>query len=228
MPASKAGIHSENKQRTASDERRGRGRPARLSREKILEAARTFRPEDLTVPGLAKALGVPTSSLYHHIDSREDVLLQLARESATKLEFPPADPANWKQWLRKAAFCLLDFHKEYLLSTDGKMGSAANSAAFEPFLETLEEAGFTSEQAIYITNAIAGWVLSASSAHQQLKEYGGKAGFAKAAREQIAEIDPGTAPRTYKVLPVLLAMDRDRMLSMHLDWLIDGIPVPKK
>lgn len=57
---------------------RRRGRPARLSRERILRAAlRVLEhepPEALTMAKVARALGTAPMSLYTHVRSREDLL----------------------------------------------------------------------------------------------------------------------------------------------------------
>jgi len=76
-----------------------RGRPAVTSREQILAAARRIIESEgwrrLTVRRLASELGVGTTTLYHHVRDREDLLVQLLNEDAARtlaeLELP-ADP----------------------------------------------------------------------------------------------------------------------------------------
>lgn len=225
MPTTKARKHSENKPDAGVEKPRARGRPARLSRERILEAARAFRPQELTIPALAKALDVPASSLYHHIDSLDDVLGQLARESAMDLRFPPADPKNWRKWLHSAAHCLLDFCREHLGA--GESAEAAVSGlVFEPFLETMEEAGFETAQALLIVNAVAGWAFSIASMERRLASMGGRKSSDRKARENIASLEPSMAPRTIKAMAVASTLSLEDSAKAHLDWLIRGIPNP--
>ncbi|MDF2709756.1 MAG: putative transcriptional regulator [Nonomuraea muscovyensis] len=71
------------------------GRPPVTSRAQILAAARQIIERDgwekLTVRRLATELGIGTTTLYHHIRDREDLLVQLINELAERtllLELP--------------------------------------------------------------------------------------------------------------------------------------------
>jgi TetR/AcrR family transcriptional regulator, tetracycline repressor protein len=55
---------------------RTRGRPARISRARIIAAARTIAPETLTMQKVADVLGVDPKALNYHVGDR-DGLLQL-------------------------------------------------------------------------------------------------------------------------------------------------------
>ncbi len=65
-----------------------RGRPAVTSREQILAAARRIIEREgwrrLTLRRLSAELGVGTTTLYHHVRDREDLLIQLLNEDATQ------------------------------------------------------------------------------------------------------------------------------------------------
>lgn len=50
---------------------RTRGRPARISRERIIAAARTITPEALTMQKVADVLGVDPKALNYHIGDRD-------------------------------------------------------------------------------------------------------------------------------------------------------------
>lgn len=75
------------------------GRPARISRSAIAEAAHEIGLADLTLKAVAERLGVGVPSLYHHIDGRDD-LLQLAAEQAVgRLRVPDDHGQHWAVWL---------------------------------------------------------------------------------------------------------------------------------
>lgn len=75
-----------------------RGRPPVTSRAQILDGARRLIDEEgwekLTVRRLAKDLGIGTTTLYHHVRDRDDLLIQLINDAATRHPKPdlPADP----------------------------------------------------------------------------------------------------------------------------------------
>lgn len=76
------------------------GRPPSTSRAQILEAARRIIDRDgwqkLTVRRLAAELGVGTTTLYHHVRDKEDLLVQLLDHYAERIERPelPAGPRD--------------------------------------------------------------------------------------------------------------------------------------
>jgi|HubBroStandDraft_3_1064219.scaffolds.fasta_scaffold12670_6 AcrR family transcriptional regulator len=62
---------------------RTRGRPARISRERIIAAARTIAPETLTMQKVADVLGVDPKALNYHVGDR-DGLRQLVVSGASR------------------------------------------------------------------------------------------------------------------------------------------------
>ncbi|MEV4257937.1 helix-turn-helix domain-containing protein, partial [Spirillospora sp. NPDC049652] len=85
----------------ASPGRTGRtGRPPATSRAEILAAARLIIERDgwerLTVRRLAAELGIGTTTLYHHVRDREDLLVQLLNEHVDRTPWPepPGGPRD--------------------------------------------------------------------------------------------------------------------------------------
>ena len=75
------------------------GRPARISREAIAQAASEVGLSDLTLRAVADRLGVSVASLYHHVDGKDD-LLRLAAEHASSRSTVPQDQGqHWAVWL---------------------------------------------------------------------------------------------------------------------------------
>src|SRR5699024_9236969 len=74
------------------------GRPPVTSREQILAAALQLIErrgwQRLTIRALAAELGIGTTTLYHHVLDREDLLVQLIGEVVAQMDRPelPADP----------------------------------------------------------------------------------------------------------------------------------------
>ena len=64
------------------------GRPARISREAIAEAANEIGLADLTLRAVADRLGVSIASLYHHVDGKDDLLRLAAEYGAARRQVP--------------------------------------------------------------------------------------------------------------------------------------------
>ncbi|WP_405413287.1 TetR/AcrR family transcriptional regulator [Streptomyces rubiginosohelvolus] len=88
------------------------GRPARLSRERIAEAALQGDVATLTMRELATRLGVSHSSLYRWVPDRDGVL-DLVSEVMVERVLPEDEPdaGSWLDWLTRLAWAM---HDEFL------------------------------------------------------------------------------------------------------------------
>src|SRR4030088_2786511 len=83
---------------TASDRPRRPGRPPRLSRERVVEAARTIVERDgidaLTMRRVAQDVGSSPMSIYRHVRDRDELLVLLLDKLAAELPRPrlPREP----------------------------------------------------------------------------------------------------------------------------------------
>jgi AcrR family transcriptional regulator len=80
------------------------GRPARISREAIAEAANEIGLSDLTLRAVADRLGVSIASLYHHVEGKDDLLRLAAEHSAARTPIPQDRGQHWSAWLTEWAF----------------------------------------------------------------------------------------------------------------------------
>ena len=95
----------------AHSQQRRPGRPARLSRTQILEAALELADRDgleaVTMQRIARAIGAEPMSLYRHVRNKEDLLDGLVDLVFAEIELPsPADP--WKVAMRRRAVSVRD------------------------------------------------------------------------------------------------------------------------
>ncbi len=71
-----------------------------LSRDRIVEAALALLDaegfEAVTMPSLAKRLGVGTMSLYRHVADKDDLINAVAERVLTGVAVPDGDPADWE------------------------------------------------------------------------------------------------------------------------------------
>ncbi len=83
-------------------EKRRRGRPNTLSRERILAAAERLEFEELTVVRLAKSLRVTDAAIYYYFRSREALCRALVDRWSEGFATPPPD-LHWRDWLHELA-----------------------------------------------------------------------------------------------------------------------------
>lgn len=79
--------------------RRRSGRPARLDREMIANAASEVGLDGLTLKAVADRLGVSVPSLYHHVDGRDDLMRLAAEHTAAQIAVPADRGQGWAEWL---------------------------------------------------------------------------------------------------------------------------------
>lgn len=75
------------------------GRPPRINRQMIAEAAHARGLDGLTLRGVADDLGVSIAALYHHVSSKDDLMRLAAEYSATTVPLPVDRGQHWAVWL---------------------------------------------------------------------------------------------------------------------------------
>lgn len=136
------------------------GRPPVTSRAQILAAARQLIDRDgwekLTVRRLAAELGIGSTTLYHHLRDKEDLLLLMLNEYIGRIPRPelPADPA---ERIVAVAVAARDTLAEWpwaaeVLTVDGFMGRFDDDARWfvEAILAAAVESGCSHAQAVQI------------------------------------------------------------------------------
>ncbi|MFK4088138.1 TetR/AcrR family transcriptional regulator [Kribbella sp. NPDC020789] len=140
------------------------GRPPVTSRAEILAAARRLIDQDswekLTVRKLAAELGIGTTTLYHHVRDKEDLLLLVLNEYAgqrPRVELPdgPRDRiVAAAGWLHDA-FSTWPWAVE-ILTADGFVGLLDDAALWpvEVIVAGAVDAGCTQEQAVVLFRSV--------------------------------------------------------------------------
>lgn len=90
--------------RAADTPSRGRGRPARLSREQIVDASVALVYADpatpLTIKRVAAAVGSAPMALYRYFPDRDDLLHAVADRVAADMRYEPPRGSTWQEQLR--------------------------------------------------------------------------------------------------------------------------------
>jgi TetR/AcrR family transcriptional regulator, tetracycline repressor protein len=127
---------------------RGRGRPPRVSRSSIIDAARQIAPEQLSMQAVADRLGVDRSTINYHFADRDELfsIVAAATFGAEMAAYEnPASP-DWRDWVReyaRAVHAALLKHPETAAYVRLSFGS--DPAAFAPIeglIAKLRDAGF--------------------------------------------------------------------------------------
>lgn len=96
---------------------RGRGRPARLSREQIVEAAVGMVYEDpavpLTIKRVAEAADSAPMALYRYFPDRDDLLHAVADRVMADMRFTPPTGGTWQVKLRAWMLLSMDHLRPY-------------------------------------------------------------------------------------------------------------------
>ncbi|MFJ3661124.1 TetR/AcrR family transcriptional regulator [Streptomyces sp. NPDC090119] len=158
------------------------GRPPATSRAEILAAARRVIERDgwekLTVRRLAADIGIGTTTLYHHVRDREDLLVQLLNEHVDQTLRPDL-PAEPRERIIAAATAIHDSLAAWpwaaeILTVDGFLArlGPASLQAVETIVAGAVGCGCTLDQAVGVFRSIwyytAGEILvRARSAHRR-------------------------------------------------------------
>lgn len=138
-----------------------RGRPARLSRAQILQAALKLLekgPAEVTLNGVARVLKVAPMSLYTHVENRDDLLLGLSGLVLGKLQLK-LDADSWEGNVRLWAEQVQAHFKRYpqivRLLGESKQISVQWMRVEAQLVTVLEQAGLKGNDLISTSNLLS-------------------------------------------------------------------------
>jgi AcrR family transcriptional regulator len=141
----------------APERPRSPGRPARISREDIADAALAIGLHSATVKTIAKRLGVDHSSLYRHVKGRDDIVFAAADRAIATLDWE-RETGGWREYLYAAAEAVWDLYMrnpglaEAIRTMDRT--PPAGIRAFSQACRHLEAHGFGTEDAVLIMDSV--------------------------------------------------------------------------
>lgn len=144
--------------------RRPVGRPPRINRHQIAEAALDIGLERVTMKSVAERLGVSVPGLYHHVRNKSELLRLAAQHTMRQLRIPPDRGQGWQAWLLAyAEYVHGALTKEPELVNQllaGGIGGEREIATVERFLDVLERYDFSATEALeayrLVSHAIVG------------------------------------------------------------------------
>lgn len=152
------------------ERRAGRiGRPARVSRRLIAEAALEVGLSTLTLTTLAHRLGVDHSTLYRHVASRDDIVLLACDTAIARMDWPdvpdvpdaelrePGD-ASWRAYLEEAVERVWDMYDLYpgLAGAIHHLHAAPDQVVlrFTGAIRDLVRLGFAEAEAVLVLDTV--------------------------------------------------------------------------
>lgn len=146
-----------------------RPRTPLLDRRRIGAAALRIADEQgtLTIPALARKLGVAPSALYHHVSGREEIISLMREELA--LETAPDDWDSSQPW-EQALEAWARSYRAAFATHPGAVPLLATAPLAEPFMHAMYEkvaellltAGFTAGQVMPLINALESFILGSA------------------------------------------------------------------
>jgi AcrR family transcriptional regulator len=132
----------------APDRRPRLGRPPRINRQMIAEAAHELGLDGLTLKAVADHLDVSIAALYHHVTSKDDLMRVAAEYSAARVPQPEDRGQHWAVWLYEWAVYNRDVFlaqpgllAQYL---EGAISAEAIAGNVDTILGVLMRQGFSS------------------------------------------------------------------------------------
>ncbi|MFG3115560.1 TetR/AcrR family transcriptional regulator [Streptomyces sp. NPDC048197] len=211
--------------------RKNLGRPPRISREEIVEAARRIVTEAgvdrLTMRRLATEVGSTPMALYHHVRDKEELLVLLLDDYATRTLRRPELPADPRERIVVATTAIHEALAACpwiveVLTADDLMSTSALWFV-EQIVDGLVECGLSPEQAVHGYRAI--WYYTAGEIVVRTTAARRRADDARATyREQVfADLDPNELPRLAQVADRWAPLTAQDTYLDGLRALVDGL-----
>jgi TetR/AcrR family tetracycline transcriptional repressor len=195
-----------------------RGRPPKVSRERIVETAGELGLDGLSMQALAAALDVSPGALYRHVDGIDEVTRLVAERKRDDIRSRTDGAEDWEQWLRGFAEVVRAELGGSSSALFGASDRALSIGVGERGLRLLIDAGLTPTEAAH-----AIWLVVRTAATTGSPDRPSFARFLEPTRE-LVDADPAGEYR---------ALDRVRRDLDHsvppdsfpfeLDVVIDGI-----
>ncbi|MEU7019609.1 TetR/AcrR family transcriptional regulator [Streptomyces sp. NPDC046203] len=207
------------------------GRPPRISREEVVTTARRIVDAEgvgkLTMRRLAAEVGSTPMALYHHVRSKEQLLVLLLDDYAARALHRPELPAQPRERVVVAAAAIHEalaacpWVVEVLTADD--LMSASALWFVEQIVDGLVAGGLTPERAVHGYRAI--WYYTAGEIVVRTTAARRRADDDRATyREQVfADLDPGELPRLTQLSGQWASLTAEDTYLDGLRALVDGL-----
>jgi len=216
---------------TETTGRRRAGRRARLSRERVLQAAMDLADEGgleaLTMQNIARRLGAEAMSLYRHVRNKEDILAGLVDRVFGEIELAPPG-TDWKAAMRLRAISareVLSRHPWAIgLLESARQPGPADLRHHDAVLGLLRDAGFSSLMATHAYNLLDSYIYGFALQERTLPVATPEA-LAEFGEAFIGQLPGDEYPHLKAVASELMAIGFDYAdeFEFGLDLILDGL-----
>jgi AcrR family transcriptional regulator len=139
-----------------------RGRPAKITNQQILDAAFAIGLPNLTLGGVAKALGVSVAALYHYFKDRDELAEFVANAIIKDYPLPPDGTGDWFRWAHTFAYSQRALFERFPGLAQVAVQRTINAAIprLEQSVRLALKSGFDEKTAWWATRAIQEFVFS--------------------------------------------------------------------
>jgi AcrR family transcriptional regulator len=143
-----------------------RGRPPRIDRAAIAQAAGEIPLSDLSLRSVADRLGVSVPGLYHYVQGRDELFALAAEQSVRRLPLPVDRDQHWAVWLYEwAAYVRSAFVSDPGLLrqyVDGAIGVEVMAGNIDAALALCVRQGFSASEALAAYDLVSECALGAA------------------------------------------------------------------
>lgn len=213
---------------TASSHDRPRvGRPPRISRQMIAEAAHEVGLEGLTLRAVADRLDVSIAALYHHVSGKDELLRLAAEQSASRLPLPRDRGQHWAIWLYEwAAYNRDAFVSEPALLgqyLDGAITSESIARRVDGVLDLLVRQGFSIVDASAAYDLVSSLGLGMAVTTLRARRDADTGADPRLVGGIAAGADAGDLPRVRELAAAVAGEDDDDPFRSHVTTVLAGL-----
>jgi AcrR family transcriptional regulator len=210
---------------------RGPGRPARLSRDQVIDAALEVADagglEALTMQNIAHHLGAEAMSLYRHVANKDEILDAIVDRVYGEIVLP-AEGARWKLSMRERAVSTRDALRRHpwaiSLMESRRRPGPANLRQHDRMVGVLLDAGYSAATATHIYNVLDSYIFGFAIQEHSLP-FDSAEELAEVGAEILAAVDPDEYPHLVAVSSGLLeaGFDYGAEFEVGLDLVLDAV-----
>ncbi|MCK9896515.1 TetR/AcrR family transcriptional regulator [Frankia sp. AgB32] len=203
-------------------DRRGPGRPPRLSRERIITTAAEFEPEALTLQAVADRLGVDRKAINYYVPGRDELLTLVAERSlVAELEHLVLPLDDWPEAIRVFATSLRDALRNSSLSLYvNRLPGAGVLVPADQLLQALLDAGFDVDAAARALTLICAAVFDHARSALLAERFGEHPTYAEI-RRVLGELPDEAMPAIRRVYSEVRDLGQGS-LDFYLETIIGG------
>jgi AcrR family transcriptional regulator len=207
------------------------GRPARLSRDRVLRAAMDLADEGgleaVTMQRIGEQVGAEAMSLYRHVRNKDDLLDGIVDLVFAEIELPPAG-VGWKTAMREragSARSVLARHPWAVgLMESRSQPGPANMGHHDAVLGILFAAGFSGLDATHAYNLLDSYIYGFALQERGLP-FGNQEELAELGDSMFQELPAGMFPNLQRVAGELIEsrFDYADEFEFGLDLILDAL-----